>query len=443
MNTRSLVFPADFLWGAATSAYQIEGGWDTDGKGESIWDRFSHTPGNIRGGDTGDVAADHYHCWAEDIALMRQVGLQAYRFSISWPRVLPTGRGGVNVPGLDFYDRLVDGLLQAGIEPFVTLYHWDLPQALQDLGGWGNRDVCGWFADYAAVMVRRLGDRVRYWTTHNEPLVTATHGHLTGEHAPGLRDRQLSYRVAHHVLVSHGLAAQAVRAIRPAAEVGIVLNAWPTDTAPDSPHDQALAESRWQTDERWYLDPLFRACYPPEVWEALGADAPDVRPGDMALVAQRLDYLGINYYSRNVLKGGRIVDAVPGSEYTTMGWEVYAPALRRLLKRIHDEYPPVPLYITENGGAYADEVSPDGQVHDERRIAYLRDHLAQLCLAIEDGVDVRGYFAWSLFDNFEWAHGYSQRFGLIYIDFATQARILKDSAKWYAQTIAANAVRVE
>jgi len=435
-----LTFPSDFLWGAATAAFQIEGAWNEDGKGESIWDRFSHTPGKIRDDDTGDVACDHYHRYRDDIALMRQLGLKAYRFSISWPRVLPNGCGAANPAGLDFYDRLVDELLAANIQPFVTLYHWDLPQALQDRGGWGNRDVCGYFADYAALMVRRLGDRVRHWATFNEPAVTVFAGHRNGEHAPGLQDEKLALQVAHHLLVAHGLAVQAMRGIDPNLNLGIVLDIWLAEVMTDSEEDRAFADMIWQTSVGWFLGPLFRACYPPTALQRYGDKAPEVHPGDMALASQQLDFLGVNSYSRHVVKNGEIVRSVPGSEYTEMDWEICAPALRRLLGRLHREYPAPPIYITENGAAFSDEVSPDGNVRDPRRIAYLRDHFTQARLAMNDGVDLRGYFVWSLLDNFEWSNGYSKRFGLIHVDYATQQRTVKDSGKWYAQVIARNGI---
>ena len=438
-----LTFPDDFLWGAATAAYQIEGAWNEDGKGESIWDRFCHTPDHIENDDTGDVACDHYHRWREDVALMQRLGLPAYRFSVSWPRVIPAGRGAVNPPGLDFYDRLVDALLAAGIQPFLTLYHWDLPQALQDRGGWGARDTCGYFADYADRLARRLGDRVRHWATFNEPWVVAFVGHQYGWHAPGLQDEALTLQVAHHLLVAHGLATQALRAADARLQVGIVLNTRPVEPATDLEQDRALADQYWQRNEGWFLDPLLRAEYPPAAWEDYGDRRPAVQPGDMSLIAQPLDWLGVNYYSRGVAQEGQLLDPVPGSDYTDMGWEIHAPALRRLLVRLKRDYPVPPLYITENGAAFPDQVSPDGRVHDPRRIAYLRDHLIQARLAIADGVDLRGYFVWSLLDNFEWAHGYAKRFGLIYVDYATQQRIVKDSGEWYARVIAHNGVEEE
>ncbi len=438
MTDQILTFPEGFVWGAATAAYQIEGAWDADGKGESIWDHFSHTPGKIEGGDTGDVACDHYHRYLEDIALMQQLGLGAYRFSISWPRVIPGGRGAANPAGLDFYERLVDALLEANIEPFVTLYHWDLPQALQDLGGWPQRELCGYFADYAALMVKRLGDRVRCWTTFNEPWVAAFVGYRDGRHAPGICDETLALQAAHHLLVAHGLAAQAIRSIEPQAQVGIVLDMWPVEAAAEP--DRAIAELAWQKGAGWFLGPLLRGCYPVEAWQAYGAIAPQAHPGDLALIVQRLDFLGVNFYSRGLVQDGQYVRPVPGSEYTEMGWEVHAPAFRRLLLRLKRDYRVPPLYITENGAAFPDELGPDGQVHDARRVAYLRDHFTQVRLAMDDGVDMRGYFVWSLLDNFEWAHGYSKRFGLVYVDYATRQRIVKDSAKWYAQVIARNGV---
>ena len=440
MTDPILTFPEGFTWGAATAAYQIEGGWNADGKGESIWDRFCHTPGKIHNGDTGDVACDHYHYYQDDIALMRQLGLKAYRFSVSWPRVVPNGCGAINPAGLDFYDRLVDGLLAANLQPFVTLYHWDLPQALEDLGGWPNRDVCGYFADYAALMVRRLGDRVRHWATFNEPYVSAFLGYRDGCHAPGLQDEKLALQAAHHLMVAHGMAAQAIRAIAPQAQVGIVLDMFPTETDTNLPEDRAVVERAWQKEIGWFLDPLLRACYPPEALQAYGPHAPHIQPGDLALIAQRLDFLGVNFYSRNLVRNGSPVKPVPGSEYTEMDWEIHAPALRRLLVRLKREYSIPPLYITENGAACPDEVGPDECVHDTRRANYLRDHFVQTRLAMDDGVDLRGYFVWSLLDNFEWSFGYSKRFGLIYVDYSTQRRIFKDSATWYAQVIARNGV---
>lgn len=432
----TLTFPKDFVWGAATASYQIEGAWNEDGKGESIWDRFSHTPGKIENGDTGDVACDHYHRWREDVALMRQLGLRAYRFSMAWTRILPTGRGVVNQRGLDFYSRLVDELLAANITPYITLYHWDLPQALE--GGWLNRDTAGYFADYAAVVVRRLGDRVRNWITLNEPWVAAFIGYREGRHAPGITDEKLAYQAAHHLLIAHGLGMQAIRAIAPQANAGIVLDMFPTEAGTDAPQDQAIAARAWQMGTGWFIEPVLCGNYPTETWQALGDNAPRVLPGDFALIAQHMDFLGVNYYSRHLIQNGVRVHPVPGSEYTEMGWEVHAPALGRLLRRLQRTYRLPPIYITENGAAFRDEVSADGRVHDPRRINYVREHLRELHSAIQEGVDVRGYFVWSLLDNFEWAFGFSKRFGIVYVDFATQQRLIKDSGEWYANVIAQN-----
>jgi len=432
-------FPHNFLWGAATASYQIEGDWNEDGKGESIWDRFSHTPGKIKNGDTGDIACDHYHRWREDIALMRQLGLKAYRFSVSWPRVLPDGFGRVNPAGLDFYDRLVDGLCAANIEPFLTLHHWDYPQSLYEKGGWTERDNLPYFADYAALLAKRLGDRVRFWATFNEPGVIAWDGYVSGEHAPGEQDPLEARQVAHHLMVAHGLAVQALRGTQPSLQVGIVLNQWMADAADDSPEATQRAEQAWNTGETTFLHPIFKGHYHPAQVEWMGG-LPLMRPGDMALISQKLDFLGINFYSRSLHGTQGHIEHVEGSEYTEMGWEVCAPALRRLLNKINREYRLPPIYITENGAAFKDEVSPDGKVHDPRRLDYLKQHFIQTHIAMQEGVDVRGYFVWSLLDNFEWAHGFSKRFGLIHVDYATQKRTIKDSGKWYAEVIRDNEV---
>ncbi len=434
-----LTFPSDFLWGAATAAYQIEGAWNEDGKGESIWDRFSHTPGKVTNGDTGDIACDHYHRYQDDIALMRCLGLKAYRFSTAWTRALPTGRGQINPLGLDFYDRLVDALCAANIEPFLTLHHWDYPQALYEAGGWTNCDNLYHFADYAALMAKCLGDRVTKWTTLNEPGVIAWDGYVSGEHAPGERNPLKARQVAHNLMVAHGLAVQAIRGVNPNLEVGIVLNQWMADAADDDPQSIRNAERAWNRSETTFLHPLFKGYYHPEYVEFAGG-LPEIQAGDMALVAQKLDFLGINFYSRNLYNAQGHVEEVAGSEYTEMGWEVCAPALRRMLNKIHREYRLPPIYITENGAAFQDEVSPDGQVHDPRRLDYLKQHFIQTRLAMQDGVDVRGYFVWSLLDNFEWAHGYTKRFGLVYVDYQTQERTIKDSGRGYAEVIRSNCV---
>ncbi len=434
-------FPSNFLWGAATASYQIEGAWNQDGKGESIWDRFSHTPGKVTHGDTGDVACDHYHRYPEDIALMRQLGLKAYRFSIAWPRVIPNGVAPLNPAGLDFYDSLVDRLLAANIQPFATLYHWDLPQALEDKGGWQNRDTAHYFADYTAVMVKRLGDRVKHWATFNEPGVAAFAGNLWGEHAPGIKDIKMALQAAHNILVAHGLSVQTIRSLDSQLQAGIVLNLWPHEAATGSPAEIAAAEKSWQEGgDVLFLDTLFLGHYPVAGWQASGANHPQVAPGDMALISQKLDFMGINYYSRVLVDASGERVRAEGAEYTEMNWEVHAPALYRLLTRISREYRLPPLYITENGAAFQDTLSADGKIHDPRRESYLREHFIQAHQAIQNGVDLRGYFVWSLLDNFEWGHGFTKRFGLIRVDYETQKRTLKDSAEWYAGVIRENAV---
>lgn len=439
-------FPDNFIWGVATSSYQIEGAWNEDGKGESIWDTFSHTQGKIVDGSTGDVACDHYHRFQEDIALMKELGVKAYRFSIAWARVLPQGHGTVNPKGLDFYDRLVDGLLNAGIQPFVTLYHWDLPQALQDIGGWVNREVAYHFADYAAVVAHRLGDRVKFWMTHNEPWVVTWVGYGWGNHAPGLKNPKVALQVAHHLLLSHGLAVEVLRDLGGAeTQIGIVLNLSPIHPATDSDDDRAAACRHDGFLNRWFLDPIFVGSYPADMLDWFGALAPKGQPGDMSVISRRVDFLGVNYYSRSVVrydphdgllkaKGVR----VDGAEYTEMGWEVYPQGLYEMLTRLHRDYNAPTLYVTENGAAFVDEVTPDGKIHDERRLNYLREHFLQAHRAIQGGVQLKGYFVWSLMDNFEWGFGYTKRFGVVYVDFETQRRIVKDSGWWYRQVIAQN-----
>jgi beta-glucosidase len=435
LDSTSLTLPKGFVWGTGTSAYQVEGAWNEGGKGESIWDRFSHSPGKIKGGDTGDIACDQYRLFAQDIALAKSLNLNAYRFSISWPRVQPTGRGNFNQEGIDFYNRVIDAIVEAGMEPFVTLYHWDLPQALQDdFGGFASRDVVRYFAEYSAKMVQCFGDRVKFWTTFNEPWCVSFLGHESGYFAPGLKDPALAAQVAHNLLVSHGLACRAMRAVatRP-IEIGIVLNL--TITEPLNPEDTTLAEDAWKRDCGFYLEPLFRGVYPDFVKEKIG----DLQDGDLAIISEKLDYLGINFYSRNLVSKSQPIHPVPGSDYTAMGWEVHPQSLRLLLNRIWDEYGPV-LYVTENGAAYDDVVNADGTVHDDKRLAYLKGHIQQAALALEDGVDLRGYFAWSLLDNFEWAEGYSRRFGIVYVDYTNQARIVKDSGFWYGKLAGSNTI---
>jgi beta-glucosidase len=438
----NLHFPDGFLWGAASAAYQIEGAWNEDGRGESIWDRFSHTPGKIMNDDNGDIACDHYHLWHGDIALMRELRLQAYRFSISWPRILPAGDGAVNSAGLDFYDRLVDGLLEAGIQPFATLYHWDLPQALQDRGGWANRATVAAFTRYTDVVVRRLGDRVKNWITHNEPWCVAFLGHWMGEHAPGIHEGP-ALAVAHHVLLSHGEAVPVLRAGSPGAQVGITLNFSPAYPASQSAADQAAAERHDGFFNRWFLDPVFGRGYPADMVALYGDMMPEIQPGDLERIAVPIDFLGVNFYNRAVIRDDpaalplRTGFVEPEGEYTAMNWEVYPDALRALLERLQRDYAPARMYITENGAAYAD-ILTDGGIHDERRIAYLQSHLAACAAAIGAGAALTGYFVWSLTDNFEWAWGYARRFGITYIDYPTQRRIMKDSAHFYRGAIDRN-----
>ena len=445
-------FPDGFIWGATTSAQQIEGGRHEGGRGESIWDRFASLPGKITDGTNPDIACDHYHRWREDIELMKWLGLGGYRFSIAWPRILPAGTGTPNGAGLDFYDALVDGLLEAGIKPFPTLYHWDLPQALQDRGGWGERDTAKAFADYAAIITRRLGDRIGHWVTHNEPWCAATLGHEEGCHAPGHLDPAEGLRTAHHLLLSHGWATEAMRNEAPAAEVGIVLIHTPAFPATDSEEDKDAA--RWFDGffNRWYLDPIFRGAYPADaITDRVAAghldrpELPFVKNGDLAAVSAPLDFLGFNYYSRVVMKAGpdgRPVDAktIPPEELTDMGWEVYPQGLHDSLVRVHRDYGPRKIYITENGAAYDYPVDAEGRISDRKRITYLREHLLAARRAIADGVPLKGYFAWSLMDNFEWAYGFEKRFGLFAVDYETQERIPKDSAYWYRDVVSANAV---
>lgn len=440
----SIRFPAGFVWGAATASYQIEGAWREDGKGESIWDRFSHTPGKVDNGDTGDVAADHYHRWQSDIELMADLGLKAYRFSIGWPRILPQGYGKVEPRGLDFYSRLVDGLLAKGIEPWATLYHWDLPQALQDRGGWTARDTAMAFTDYAEVVVRGLGDRVKHWMTLNEPWVSAILGYYVGEHAPGHKDIGEAAAATHHLLLGHGLAVPVIRRDSPGAEVGIVLNYSPSHPASDREEDVMAAHVADAAVQRMYLDPLAGRPYPQEVVEAQQLSMDMIEPGDMGVIKTPVDFLGLNNYTRQVVRRGQEfeIDATDGAaERTEMGWEVYPEGIYEMLMRVTREYPFKALYVTENGAAFADQVGPSGKVDDPRRVDYLRRYLTQAARAVADGAPLRGYFVWSLMDNFEWAYGYSKRFGLVYVDYETQARILKTSAHWYSRVIAENAIK--
>jgi beta-glucosidase len=449
MSSSAIAFPEQWVWGASTAAYQVEGAVREGGRGPSIWDRFSHTPGTVANGDTGDIACDHFHRYPEDVALMRELGLGGYRFSIAWPRIFPTGSGRPNLEGLDFYRRMIVALHAAGIAPYVTLYHWDLPQELQDRGGWGNRDTALRFGEYAHTVAAALGPGVQHWATINEPWVAAFLGHWLGEHAPGERDFALALRAAHHLLLAHGEGMSALRAeMRPGDEAGIALNLAPCQPAGDSSADLEAAERADGYQNRWFLDALYRGAYPDDMVRLYGDAMPDIAPGDMALISQPTDVLGVNYYSRSVvahdsatrpLQTRRIVPS--GATMTAMGWEVYPEGLYEMLRRVHDDYAPRRLLITENGAAY-DDVLVDGQVDDPEREAFLREHLAQAHRAVTDGVPLGGYFVWSLLDNFEWAHGYARRFGVIYVDYATQERIVKRSGRWYAGVTRENAVPI-
>ncbi|HLV33561.1 MAG TPA: GH1 family beta-glucosidase [Spirillospora sp.] len=434
-------FPEHFLWGAATASYQIEGGGLQEGRGECIWHRFSHTPGKVLNGDTGDVACDHLHRYREDVALMAELGLDAYRFSISWPRVLPAGTGATNAAGLDFYDRLVDALLEVNIRPFVTLYHWDLPQALQDQGGWENPASVQWFADYTGLMAQRLGDRVKDWITINEPWVIAFLGNFTGEHAPGKQDLRAAYQVAHHLLLAHAAAIPVIRAAVPDARAGITLNVNYIDAATDSEADQQAARRQDGYVARWFLDPLYRGQYPQDMVDWLGDTLSGIDLAAVSAATVPTDFLGINYYTRNTVAHA---DEGPfqtkmithaGSLYTEMGWEVYPDGLRRLLIRLHEDYAPGAIYITENGAAFEDPPPANGVIEDPLRVAYLEAHFEAASQAIAAGVPLKGYFVWSLLDNFEWAYGYSKRFGIIYVDYETQRRVLKRSALYLQRVI--------
>jgi beta-glucosidase len=430
-------FPRGFVWGVATSAYQIEGAAREDGRGDSIWDTFCRRPGAIKDGSSGDVACDHYHRAEADVELIATLGIPAYRFSIAWPRVQPLGAGEWNEPGFAFYDRLVDSLLARGIAPHVTLYHWDLPQALQDHGGWTSRDTACRFAEYAAEVARRLGDRVASIATLNEPWVVATLGHEAGIFAPGETSRKAAMQASHHLLLGHGLALAALRAQRVAPPLGIVLNQSPVHAATDSAEDLAKARLDDGLVIRWYMDPLLLGSYPPDVLSFLGPDAPPVRDGDMDIIRAPLDFLGVNYYTRNVSGTGAPTQPMhPEREVTDMGWEVFPAGLTELLTRLHADYRLPPVYITENGAAYPDRLV-DGRVDDVARIRYLRSHLEALADARDAGVDVRGYFVWSLLDNFEWADGCSKRFGIVHVDYGTQRRTPKASAFWYRDLLAA------
>ena len=442
-------FPPDFVWGAATASFQIEGAATEDGRGESVWDRFCATPGKVRNGDNGAVACDFYHRYRDDIVLMRELGIDAFRLSVAWPRIIPGGRGPVNEKGLDFYDRLIDELLGNGITPYVTLFHWDTPQPIEDEGGWPARSTVDAFEAYVEAVAGRLGDRVGHWITHNEPWVVSWVGHGWGHHAPGRTSEADALATSHHLLLSHGLATQALRAaVGPAANVGIALNLAPVHAAgPGEDHDAAARRMDGHLN-RWFLDPLLRGRYPSDMLDVYerrgdGAIGSEFRNGDLPVIAEPIDFLGVNYYfpqrvfaaPQDGPLGLHHAPAPPPT--TTMGWEVDPGGLHDLLVRLRRDYGPLPVYITENGASFDDPPETEGLIEDPQRTAYLRGHLEALAHAVADGVDVRRYCVWSLLDNFEWEHGYDKRFGIVHVDYRTQRRSLKRSALWYRDHIAA------
>jgi beta-glucosidase len=437
MTTRTPVdsnshFPRDFVWGVATSSFQIEGAATLDGKGPSIWDQFCRISGAIADASDGDIACDHYHRWSEDLDLVAKLGVGAYRFSVSWPRVQPGGSGAWNQKGLDFYERTIDSLLERGIKPYLTLNHWDLPAELQAAGGWAQRDTVHRFVEYALGMAKRVGDRVAAITTHNEPWVMSMLGHETGVFAPGIKDRAVAMQVSHHLLLSHGLAVLAMRAQGCAAKLGIVLNLSPIQPATDSAADLEKAHLEDGRLVRWYMDPLFKGRYPQDVLAFLGDDAPRIESGDLQAIAAPMDFLGVNYYSRSVVSAAeqwKVHDS--GYGVTDMGWEIYPRGLTDVLLRLQSDYAVPPLYVTENGGAFKDCVV-DGRINDAERTDYIARHIDAVGEAIRQGVRMEGYMVWSLLDNFEWASGYEKRFGIVHVDYTSQRRTPKASALWYA-----------
>jgi beta-glucosidase len=444
-----VTFPEDFLWGASTSAYQIEGAWNKDGKAPSIWDVYAHRIGNVRNHDNGDLAADHYHRMPEDVALMKDLGLKAYHFSISWSRVLPEGRGRSNSRGLDFYDRLVDQLLKAGIQPVACLYHWDLPQALYLAGSWPQRETTDWFAEYARLMFDRLGDRIMIWATHNEPRVAAFMGYGSAVMAPGVADYSLAFQVAHNLLVAHGKAVEIYRQGGYRGEIGIILDSEFAQPASETEEDQAACQRYSELDTAFFTDALFTGRYPPNLMEWIGPMAPRIQPGDMELINQPLDFLGVNYYRAMLVsfdpQGGFLKcraahRTAPALGYTQVGWGVYPEGLTAVLTNLDRRYLIPKFLITENGCAVLDRPDPNGSIRDTERIDYLHGHIAAAAQAIQAGVNLRGYFVWSFMDNFEWAEGYTPRFGLVYVDSTTQVRLPKQSFYWYRDVITRNGI---
>ncbi len=443
-----ITFPKQFLWGAATAAYQIEGAVKEDGRGASIWDMFSEIAGATYLGESGAVADDHYHRFRDDVALMGELGLDAYRFSIAWSRVVPEGKGAVNQRGLDFYDQLIDALLERGIRPVITLYHWDLPLALHRQGGWLKRETAFAFANYVELVARAFGDRVQWWITQNEPWCSAYLGYGTGLHAPGEHNVQEAVIAAHHLLLSHGLAVPRLREYtRGQAQVGIALNLNPIVAADKHEETSRGIEHLDRFHNRWFLDPLFRGTYPERLFAEMGVEAPLVEGGDMAKIAEPIDFLGVNYYSRSLVHtptrpvdvepSYALVTPVPGASYTEMAWEIYPQGLADILVRIQNDYAPRAVLVTENGAAFNDVWDGGERIVDTKRIDYLQGHMQAMAQAIGRGVALKGYFVWSLLDNFEWTDGYSKRFGLVYVDYGTQRRIIKESGRWYANFVRA------
>lgn len=440
-------FPKGFLWGTSTSSYQIEGAWNEDGKGESIWDRFSHTPGKVLNNDHGDIACDHYHLWEEDLKLIRDLGANTYRFSLSWPRILPDGTGKVNQKGIDFYTRLVDRLLEYNIQPNVTLYHWDLPQALQDRGGWLNRDSVQWFSDYAELMFKHLGDRVPLWCTFNEPWVAAFLGYADGVMAPGYQDFSKGMQAAHHLLVAHASAVQKFKTLSLPGRIGIVLNVAHHAPMTDSEADRLACERMDDYLNHIFMIPLFHGEYPQAFMDWIGDSAPKVEAGDLALIHNSADWLGINYYASNkmayenhggILKCSRTGYQEPMFGQTAMRWSIYPAGLTKYLLDVKQKYGDMDIYITENGTAAFDQANADGYVNDRDRVMYIRAHLQALKDAMDQGVDVKGYYIWSFMDNFEWSWGYQPRFGIVRVDYGTQKRTPKHSYHWYTEVIRQN-----
>lgn len=447
-------FPKDFIFGTATASYQIEGAWNEDGKGESIWDRYTHTPGKHKSGDTGDVACDHYHRYQEDVDLMKEIGINAYRFSISWPRIFPEGNGTLNQKGIDFYSRLVDKLLEAGISPYVTLFHWDLPQNLEEkYGGFSSRECVKIFADYAQTVAKHLGDRVKNWITFNEPWVHAMAGYLIGYHAPEKKNPWAAFNNTHNQLLANGLALQAIKSVQPDNRVGITLSLAPVYPGSDNEKDRQAAILGDQFRNGLFLDPLFKGVYPEKLWKKAWLIRPTIKEGDMEIIKAPIDFLGINNYTREQayykwyvpffqfwMSGVEVAETEfvkDGVQYTSMGWEVYPDSLYELLIRMKNEYGNPLIYITENGASFEDKVEKGEIVRDTKRVEFLKEYTKSVHKALKEGVNVKGYFVWSLLDNFEWAEGYSKRFGIIYVDYQTQKRIIKESGHWYSGLIKA------